>query len=318
LVNHIKTEKTNLKTDNLVIMCRGSSPQTCEIIDDLKELNIDKFVPLRLPCVGRVPVEFYLKAFYEGIKNIAIIQCDENFCRMERGSEVAQKSVMRTQEIIKTLGYEEGAISVIKNPQKAVYFTEECVGCDKCAFICPYEAIELENLATPKIVMEKCNGCGACSLVCPHMAIQLRGFEYKDSSKKLEDLKKRAGGKVPAVLAFCCQWSEFSALDKSKCDVSDSTHILEVPCANGLDPTLVLGALNSGYDGVIAFICSEEDCKSKEGRDTYNSNASALLNVLKNLGLLDRFEMHLTSPRDIGNFNARLRSFVDKIGSHSK
>jgi coenzyme F420-reducing hydrogenase delta subunit/Pyruvate/2-oxoacid:ferredoxin oxidoreductase delta subunit len=199
----------------------------------------------------------------------------------------------------------------VKNPQKAVYFTEECVGCDKCGFICPYDAIELEELATPKIVMEKCNGCGACALVCPHMAIQLRGFEYKDSTQKLQDYK--AQSKKSSVLVFCCQWSEFSALDKSQCDVSDSAQIVEVPCANGLDPTLVLSALNEGYSGVIAFICSEADCKSKEGRMTYDSNASVLSNVLKNLDLRNRFELHLTSPRDIGDFNAKLKSFVDKI-----
>ncbi len=318
LVNHIRSEKEGMDTDNLVMMCRGSSPQSCNIIDALSEQNIDKFIPLRLPCVGRIPVEFYLKVFYEGIKNIVIIQCDENFCRMERGSEVAQKSVMRTQKILKEMAYEEGSIQVIKNPQKAVYFTEECVGCDKCSFICPYDAIELEELATPRIVLEKCNGCGACALVCPHMAIQLRGFEYKASTQKLEDYKARAGGKTPSVLAFCCQWSEFSALDKSQCETSDNVHIMEVPCANGLDPTLILGALSGGYDGVIAFICSETDCKSKEGRATYDSNAQALLNVLKNLDLLDRYEIHITSPRDIGNFNAKLKSFIDKISSRSK
>jgi coenzyme F420-reducing hydrogenase delta subunit len=323
LVNHIKSEKTNLGTDNLVLMCRGSSPQSCEIIDDLKEHKIDKFVPLRLPCVGRIPVEFYLKAFYEGIKNIVIIQCDEDFCRMERGSEVAQKNVQRTQEILKTLGFEEGTIQIIKNPQKAVYFTEECVGCDKCCFICPYDAIELEELATPRILLEKCNGCGACALVCPHMAIQLRGFEFESSSQTIQNYKvqadkMKAEGTIPAVLAFCCQWSEFSALDKAQCDVSEHAQIIEVPCANGLDPVHVLGALSGGFDGVIAFVCSEEDCKSKEGRSTYDSNACAMLNVLKNLDLLDRFEIHLTSPRDIGNFNSKLVTFVEKIRSLSK
>jgi coenzyme F420-reducing hydrogenase delta subunit len=311
LVTHIKSEKEKIGADSLVIMCRGSSPQSCEVLEVLKEKNIDKFVPLRLPCVGRIPVEFYLKAFYEGIKNIIIIQCDEKFCRMERGSEVAQKNVMRTKEILKTLELKESAIEVVKNPQKAVYFTEECVGCDKCGFICPYDAIELEELATPKIILEKCNGCGACALVCPHMAIQLRGFEYKDSTQELKDYKTQS--KEPSVLVFCCQWSEFSALDKSQCEVSDSAQIVEVPCANGLDPTLVLGALNGGYQGVIAFICSEADCKSKEGRGTYDSNASALFNVLKNLDLSDRFEMHLTSPRNIGNFNEKLKLFMDKI-----
>jgi coenzyme F420-reducing hydrogenase delta subunit len=316
LVEHIKSESEKLGTDNLVIMCRGSSPQSCEVLDVLKEQNIEKFVPLRLPCVGRISVEFFLQAIYEGIKNIAIIQCDENFCRMDRGSEVAQKNVMRTQEILKKLGFEDASIQVVKNPQKAIYFTEDCVGCDKCGFICPYDAIELEELATPKIVMEKCNGCGACALVCPHMAIQLRGFEYKDSTQKLEDYKVQ--GKEPSILVFCCQWSEFSALDKSQCDVVNSATIVEVPCANGLDPTLILGALSKGYDGVIAFICSEADCKSKEGRATYDANASAMMNVLKNLNLLNRFEMHLVSPRDIGDFNIKLNAFSEKIRSQSK
>lgn len=323
LVEHIKSEKEKLGIDNLVLMCRGSSPQSCEILDVLKEQNIEKFIPLRLPCVGRIPVEFYLEAFYQGLKNIVIIQCDESFCRMDRGSEVSQKNVMRTQEILKTLGFEDGAIQVIKNPQKAVYFTEECVGCDKCGFICPYDAIELEELSTPRIVLEKCNGCGACALVCPHMAIQLRGFEFKASSQTIQNYKAqaekmKAEGAMPAVLVFCCQWSEFSALDKTQCDASDSVQIVEVPCANGLDPSLVLKALSDGFDGVITFICSEEDCKSKEGRGTYDSNVSALLNVLKNLDLLDRFEIHPTSPRDIGNFNSKLESFMEKIRSLSK
>ncbi|MEE9151525.1 MAG: hydrogenase iron-sulfur subunit [Thermoplasmata archaeon] len=323
LVEHIRDEKEKLGTDDLVVMCRGSSPQSCEILDVLKEQNIEKFIPLRLPCVGRIPVEFYLQAMYQGLKNIIIVQCDENFCRMERGSEVSQKNVMRSSEILKTLGFEDGTIQIIKNPQKALYFTEECVGCDKCSFICPYDAIELEELSTPRIVLEKCNGCGACALVCPHMAIQLRGFEFKSSSQAIQNYqaspeKMKSEGATSAVLVFCCQWSEFSALDKTQCEASDNAQIVEVPCANGLDPSLVLGALSGGFDGVIAFICSEEDCKSKEGRGTYDANASAMLNVLKNLDLLDRFEMHVISPRDPGNFNSKLVSFVEKIRSQSE
>ena len=44
--------------------------------------------------------------------------------------------------------------------------------CDKCARICPYEAIKIvwseeEYIALPQVDREKCPGCGACEVVCP-------------------------------------------------------------------------------------------------------------------------------------------------------
>ena len=54
------------------------------------------------------------------------------------------------------------------------------MGCDKCVFICPYEAIKAEPFATPTIVEEECVGCGACALVCPHEAIEVKGFEFEE------------------------------------------------------------------------------------------------------------------------------------------
>lgn len=66
LVDQVKTQKEVLKTENLVIMCRGSSPSSCDILDVLKEQNVGEFIPLRVPCVGRLQPEFYLKANFTG------------------------------------------------------------------------------------------------------------------------------------------------------------------------------------------------------------------------------------------------------------
>jgi len=58
-----------------------------------------------------------------------------------------------------------------------------------------------------------------------------------------------------------------------------------------LDPVHVLNALQNGFDGVMAAVCPPEDCKLEEGKETAERNVAVLKNVLKNMGLLQRFEL---------------------------
>ena len=304
-------------------MCRASSPTSCDILEVLKEQEINKFVPLRLPCVGRVQLEFYIQALSLGMKKIITVQCDDASCRCKKGSENSTNNLARLKGLLKGAGYNGNVLTQIKNPPKAVYHTEKCVGCDKCEFICPYHAIEAQPLATPVINLEKCKGCGACALVCPHFAIQLQGFEYEPSSQAIKRYKAEAESKVkgasPLVLVFCCQWAEFSALDRVKDGfLKDNAVIVEVPCFNGLDPVHVLEAFRSGFSGVLAVVCSDDDCKLEEGRQSAKQNASVLAKALEKLNLTDRFEICNTSPRYIGEFDSKVESFMAKISSLPK
>ena len=225
------------------------------------------------------------------------------------------------RNVLKQLGYDEDAVRVVKFSRKAVYDVQACVGCDKCIFICPYDAIEFESFATPKVNEEKCVGCGACQLVCPHHAIQVKGFEFENVLNRYgttaQKLKAKSNG--PAILAFVCQWSEFSALDNpSKAFEGKNVLALEVPCFKSLDPVHVVNALNCGFDGVMAVVCSSMDCKLQEGRATAERNLSVMLNVLKKNGLLDRFELYEESPRCAGEFNEKLDAFCKKISTLPK
>lgn len=54
-----------------------------------------------------------------------------------------------------------------------------CIGCNKCLFVCPFNAIEEVNLKNKKIVKvieSVCKGCGLCEATCPIDAISLNGF----------------------------------------------------------------------------------------------------------------------------------------------
>jgi coenzyme F420-reducing hydrogenase delta subunit/formate hydrogenlyase subunit 6/NADH:ubiquinone oxidoreductase subunit I len=318
LLNMVKKMHEDSKSDMLVLMCRGSSPFSGEVTDILKEHGIEakNYIHLRLPCAGRIPAEFVFKVLNAGIKRVVSIQCEDDFCRFKEGSRINTRRMLLSQKLFDYLGLGKDAYTVIKHARKVVYDTAKCVGCDKCIFICPYGALEFESFATPKVIEEKCVGCGACQLVCPHDAIQVKGFEFDEVvdryGKSLEQLK--TNGKGPAVLAFVCQWSEFSALDNpNKAFEGKNVLTLEVPCFKSLDPVHIINALNCGFDGVMGVVCSSKDCKLQEGRDTAERNITALKVALKKLGLLNRFELYEESPRCPSDFEQKLDEFYKKI-----
>jgi len=323
LVKHVQKLAKEKGSHTLVLMCRGNSPSTCEVEEILQDQNISatNYIPIRVPCVGRIPTEFVMKTLASGIDRIIAVQCEEDFCRYKRGSRINTRRQLLTKKVLRQLGFREDALTLVKYARKAVYFTDKCVGCDKCAFICPYEAIEAEALATPKINLDKCVGCGACALVCPHLAIQLKGFEYENISNVVQRCAKaarelKANGVKPAVLVFCCQWSEFSALDQPEAKLFDSKAVvMEIPCFKGLDPVIVVEALRSGFDGVLAAVCSPDDCKLELGRDVAERNATVLQRALDKFNLHNRFAVYTASPRSVGDFNEKLANFIQKIGA---
>ncbi|MCX8153369.1 MAG: hydrogenase iron-sulfur subunit [Candidatus Bathyarchaeota archaeon] len=323
LVNYVECTRKKTNSDTLVLMCRGNSPSTCEIEEILADqgLNIKNYVPLRLPCSGRVPTDFIFKTLSSGVKNIISIQCEDKFCRYKEGTKINARRFQLSKNVLKQLGFDENVLTVVKYSRKAVYKTEECVGCDKCVFICPYNAIKAEPFSTPRIVYEDCVGCGACALVCPHKAIEVKGYEFDNVLQRYGQAAKamKARNGQPAVLVFSCQWSEFSALDNPNSALGGKNAlVLEVPCFKGMDPVHVVNALECGFDGVMGVVCAAEDCKLSEGRDTAERNMVVLIDVLKKKGLLNRFELFELSPRCEGEFKSKFESFYQKIAAMPK
>ncbi|MEM0358097.1 MAG: hydrogenase iron-sulfur subunit [Candidatus Bathyarchaeia archaeon] len=320
LVGYVEELRNKTSAETIVLMCRGNSPSTREVEEILTEqgLSLKNYIPLRLPCSGRVPTEFIFKVLGLGVKNVVSIQCEDLFCRFKEGTKINTRRLFLGRKVLEELGFAKDAIRVVKYSRKVVYDTLKCVGCDKCVFICPYKAIEEDHFATPKILYDYCMGCGACALVCPHHAIQLKGFEFENVLRRYCDsaVRLKAEGKSPLILVFCCQWSEFSALDNPE-DVlfKRNAVALEIPCFKALDPVHVVNALMNGFDGVLAIVCSAEDCKLQEGRDTAERNVAVLKDFLKKAGLLERFELFEASPRNSGTFEKKLDEFMRKISA---
>ncbi|MGE4506716.1 MAG: 4Fe-4S binding protein [Desulfovibrionaceae bacterium] len=65
------------------------------------------------------------------------------------------------------------------DPQVSSVSLLRCIGCGKCATVCPFSAIEMtEFRGMPKasVISTVCQGCGVCTATCPQGAIQLSHF----------------------------------------------------------------------------------------------------------------------------------------------
>jgi coenzyme F420-reducing hydrogenase delta subunit/coenzyme F420-reducing hydrogenase beta subunit len=320
LLDYVRSACKDVNAETLVVMCRGNSPRDGEVEDILagQGLSGTGYVPMRVPCAGRIPTNFIFHALKSGLRNIVSIQCHDEFCRMKEGTRIGTRRMLLGQAVVKQLGYPDDALNVVKYSRKVVRDNKECVGCGKCVFICPYGAITAEPFSTPTTDAAKCMGCGSCQLVCPHNAIHVKGYEFEDilASYGGAAEKMRAHSNKPSILVLSCQWSEYSALDDPEMTLKGkNSMILEVPCFKGMDPVHVVSAFERGFDGVMAVVCSAKDCKLQLGRDTSERQLEVLLAYLKRLGLLDRFELHELSPRCEGEFISKYEAFSEKIAA---
>lgn len=302
---------------DLVLACRASSPPETETSELLQEQGLKEHLLVRLPCVGRLSAQFYLAILTAGVKRITTVRCEEKFCRFKNGSRVNALLLQLTGLLLEQLGFDGATLPSTTSSPKAIFDSSKCVGCGKCKFVCPFDAIHLKPMGTPEIVPDSCTGCGACAMVFPHQAMQLKGFEYDKTLRLVQKYAAEAFNKPhklrPVVLVFVCQWCDFNELNNPADDNQRTLWFIEIPCAKALDPVHVISALYSGFDGVFVATCSEVDCKLEKGKEVAARNVDTLKKVLRHLHLLDKFEICSASPRYVGDLSLKLKRFLDGL-----
>jgi len=320
LINYVEKSMHKTGFNKLVLTCRGTSPLQNETINELKKRGVNDFISLRLPCVGRAPPEFLLKALASGINKIAVIPCEEDYCRFEKGSIIGTRRFLLTQALLSQLGFSSDTLTVIRSLNKAQINVYQCIGCGDCAYACPYDAIKLAAPGVAQINPDNCSGCGLCVAVCPSLAIELEGFEHESISQSISNYSSlipeiKSKGKKPVILVFCCQWSEFPALDKNQSFLNENVMLLELPCSARVDSLHILEALHSGFDGVLVAACEKSECKLEKGNEKAEERISSLKKLLAQVNLENRLEICFTSPRYIGELDKNIKPFMKKISS---
>ncbi len=185
LTGYLQKAKEKYQGDNLVIMCRGSAPEFTAVE---KLFGVSNYIPLAVPCVGRIPVEVFLRAVNLGIKKISVLACDKDYCRFEEGSTVAERKIQGLNRLLVQLGYGSQTITLKRNSLKVKADRDKCISCGNCVFYCPYSAAKLEAPETVKFDLDKCRGCGLCVALCPAMALELENWEKERISSLIVKL----------------------------------------------------------------------------------------------------------------------------------
>ena len=307
LTRYLENAKDEYNSDSLVITCKGSHPDF-EYAESL--FGISEFIPLSVPCVGRIPVEVLLKAISTmGIKAIYVLACDEDYCRFERGSLIARLRVRAANAFLEQLGYGKEVIKFEQRSLKVKADRSKCISCGNCVFYCPYSAARLENGAAT-FDLELCHGCGLCVTLCPALALDLEYWEEDRISTLISNLSKEKAR--PNILIMRCQWAVFPELGEE----SDfSAHIIEMPCAARVEPLHIIEAFRQGMDGVLIVACHEEDCRSKRGSKEARRLTTALKKTLSQIGFEERLHFCSVAPRYPESFREELRRFKERIES---
>jgi coenzyme F420-reducing hydrogenase delta subunit/Na+-translocating ferredoxin:NAD+ oxidoreductase RNF subunit RnfB len=305
VLKYLEKIKPQYKSDTLVIMCEGSAPDFSEVG---KLFGIEDFIPLSVPCVGRISEEVLLKVMVGGINKINILACDEDYCRFHRGSPLAGRRILALNRMLGQLGYGEETITLKRNSLKVTVDKDLCIACGTCVAVCPYHAPKLESVGGISFDLEACRGCGLCVALCPAFALDLDHWERDRILSMIPKLLKEM--KPPRIVVFRCQWSVYPPLNG---DMSPNIGTIDLPCAGRVEALYVLEALQNGADGVMVVACSEQDCKQEGVSAKAEHVVARIREKLEQIGLGERLNFASVSPRYPGQVEDKIREFRDKI-----
>lgn len=305
LLGYLEKAKQKYASQALVIMCKGSAPDFTEVG---KLFGVQNFIPLSVPCVGRVPDEVFLTVMGMGINKIYVLACEEDYCRFVRGSPLAGRRIFALNRMLEQLGYGKEAITLRRNSLKVKVNKDLCIACGNCVYYCPYHAPKLESEGGISVDLDLCRGCGLCVVMCPAFALELEHWERERLSALVPRLLSEI--KPPKLLVFRCQWAFFPPLDGN---VNPNVRAIDVPCAARVDPIHILNAFQHGADGVLVAACAEEDCKQEKAGGKAQRLVEKLNERLGQIGYQDRLYLISLAPRNPERLDKEVQQFHQKI-----
>jgi coenzyme F420-reducing hydrogenase delta subunit/Fe-S-cluster-containing dehydrogenase component len=310
LQKYLEKVRPRYKSDTLVIMCKGSAPDFSQVG---KLFGVKDFIPLAVPCVGRISEDLLLGALADGIKKIDILACDEDYCRFHRGSPLTGRRVIALNHMLAQLGYGPETITLKRNSLKVKVDKDLCIACGNCVFYCPYDAPTLTSAGGISFDLDACRGCGLCVALCPAFALDLENWERERISNLIPRLL--AGMKPPKILLFRCQWADYPPLNG---DMGPNIGTIELPCSGRIEAYHVLEAIQHGADGVMAVACSEDDCKQEGVSARAEHVVAKIKEKLDQIGLGDKLQFASVSPRYPGQVEEKVREFRQSLKGAKK
>jgi coenzyme F420-reducing hydrogenase delta subunit/Pyruvate/2-oxoacid:ferredoxin oxidoreductase delta subunit len=164
----------------------------------------------------------------------------------------------RNHPEVTTMGEPAGRGSVSKK-EIAVCGVDavRCRACGACEEACPFSIprviVRRGAPASAEIDAGVCKGCGVCVAACPAHAVRQPGVN--------RSLPERRG----RLLVIACARTGLFLRGGER--VPAGATAMELPCAGGVSPAMILGALGRGFDGVLVMGRQQETCRLDGAED---------------------------------------------------
>ncbi|NLE22701.1 MAG: hydrogenase iron-sulfur subunit [Actinobacteria bacterium] len=154
----------------------------------------------------------------------------------------------------------------------------QCVGCDTCSTMCPFNAITLVDRPAwekrPETVKddgklavidpESCRACGICAATCPEVAI---AHNLSDDALFGRIATMTQGVDRPVVGFYCkeCAGAAIGLAGQRRDRYPEAVRLIELPCLGRVSALHIVEAARLGAAGVFLAGCAEGRCQYRSG-----------------------------------------------------
>ncbi|MFX1279158.1 MAG: hydrogenase iron-sulfur subunit [Promethearchaeota archaeon] len=326
--------KIDIKDDKLVNLLYRSDIGNLKIQSELTVLSAGITAPednAFLAQILKVPLnedKFFLEAHVK-LRPSDFATNGIFLCGTARGAANIRESISQansaasravtilSKEILET----EGIISKVKK--------DKCIGCGRCAAICPYNAIELiettkemglytTNYVKAHIIEAICKGCGTCMAECPASAIVMHHFGTPQIEPMITEATYSPDKNgEPRIVAFLCNWCSYAGADLagvSRYQYPPNIRIIRVMCSGGMSKRFIVQAFLNGADGVFIAGCHLGDCHYISGNENAYLRMEHLKKLLEKIGIKEeRIMIHAISASEGKQFAELITNFTNRI-----
>jgi heterodisulfide reductase subunit A len=154
----------------------------------------------------------------------------------------------------------------------------QCVGCDTCSTMCPFNAITLVDRleGTPRpaevkadgklavIDSDTCRACGICAANCPEVAIT---HNLSDDALFGRVALMTQNVEKPVIGFYCkeCAGAAIGLSGQHRDQYPESVRLIELPCLGRVSALHIVEAARLGAAGVFLAGCAEGRCQYRNG-----------------------------------------------------
>jgi len=172
---------------------------------------------------------------------------------------------------------------------------DNCTGCQMCAKVCPFNAINVvPERKKVELIEAACSGCGTCSAECPFNAITMRHFTDNQICAQIDAVTEVDADKK--IVAFCCNWCSYAGADfagVSRMQYPTNVRIIRTMCSGRVAPKFVERAFARGAAAVLVSGCHFGDCHYINANFQTQKRVERLWKKMERLGL-DKNRLQLT------------------------